>query len=130
MKSKATFLVALVLVPLSFLQAIETERSLDFVNDVSPVLTKESCNTGACHAKAGNGQNGFKLSVLGFEPQEDYEHIVKEGRGRRVFAAAPEESLLLLKATNLVPHGGGKKLDTNSENYRVEFLSEIGRAHV
>ncbi|MEI6873145.1 MAG: DUF1549 domain-containing protein, partial [Verrucomicrobiota bacterium] len=119
MKSKVTLRLALLLVPFSFAQALETERSLDFVNDVSPVLTKASCNTGACHAKAGNGQNGFKLSVLGFEPQEDYEHIVKEGRGRRVFAAAPEESLLLLKGTNVVPHGGGKKLDPNSENYRV-----------
>ncbi len=119
MKSKVTLRLALVLFPFSFAQAIEAERSLDFVNDVAPILTKESCNTGACHAKAGNGQNGFKLSVLGFEPQEDYEHIVKEGRGRRVFAAAPEESLLLLKGTNVVPHGGGKKLDPNSENYRV-----------
>jgi hypothetical protein len=121
MKNKVPhwFWLALALVPSSLSQAIGAERALDFVNDVSPIVTKESCNTGACHAKAGNGQNGFKLSVLGFEPQEDYEHIVKEGRGRRVFAAAPEESLFLLKATNVVPHGGGKKLDPNSENYRV-----------
>ncbi|MEI6712254.1 MAG: DUF1549 domain-containing protein [Verrucomicrobiota bacterium] len=111
--------LSLFLIPAVLSHAAETERSLDFVNDVSPIITKESCNTGACHAKAGNGQNGFKLSVLGFEPQEDYEHIVKEGRGRRVFAAAPEESLLLLKGANIVPHGGGKKLDPNSENYRV-----------
>src|SRR5689334_22032861 len=83
--------------------------ALSFLNDVMPILTKAGCNAGACHAKAGMGQRGFRLSLLGFEPAEDYEHIVKEGKGRRVFAVAPEQSLLLLKATNTVPHGGGKK---------------------
>jgi len=98
--------------------AAEPSRPLGFVNDVAPILTKASCNSGGCHAKAGNGQNGFRLSLLGFEPQEDYEHIVKEGHGRRVFPAAPEQSLLLLKASNTVPHGGGKRLDPSSEEYQ------------
>ncbi len=104
----------------------EPARPLGFVNDVAPILTKASCNSGACHAKAGNGQNGFRLSLLGFEPQEDYEHIVKEGRGRRVFPAAPEQSLLILKAANIVPHGGGKRLDPNSESYQrlVRWIGE------
>lgn len=84
---------------------------LNFVNDIVPILTKADCNTGGCHAKAITGQRGFRLSLLGFEPQEDYEHIVKEGRGRRIFPAAPDQSLLLLKAANIVPHGGGKKVD-------------------
>jgi len=83
-------------------------RPTSFVNDVVPVLTKASCNTGACHAKAIVGQRGFRLSLLGFEPQEDYEHIVKEGKGRRVFPPAPEQSLLILKGANIIPHGGGK----------------------
>lgn len=98
--------------------ADEPARPLGFVNDVMPILTKASCNSGSCHAKAGNGQNGFRLSLLGFEPQEDYEHIVREGHGRRVFPAAPEQSLVLLKATNTVPHGGGKRLDPSSESYK------------
>jgi hypothetical protein len=96
-----------------------TVAPLNFVNDVVPILTKAGCNAGACHAKAGNGQNGFRLSLLGFEPQEDYEHIVKEGHGRRVFPAAPEQSLLLLKAANIVPHGGGKRLEVDSEAYQT-----------
>lgn len=100
-------------------RAAEPARELNFVNDISPILTKATCNSGGCHAKAGNGQNGFRLSLLGFEPEEDYEHIVKEGRGRRVFPAAPEQSLLLLKAANIVPHGGGKKLDPNSDGYKM-----------
>ncbi|MBL9117020.1 MAG: DUF1553 domain-containing protein [Verrucomicrobiaceae bacterium] len=92
------------------------ERSLNFTNDIVPIFTKASCNSGGCHGKA-SGQNGFKLSLLGFEPTEDYEHIVKEARGRRVFPAAPDRSLLLTKAVNSTPHGGGKKLDVGSEDY-------------
>src|SRR5687768_10503582 len=91
--------------------AAEPSRPMSFVNDIVPILTKASCNTGACHAKAGTGQRGFRLSLLGFEPQEDYEHIVKEGKGRRVFPPAPEQSLLVMKASNATPHGGGKKLE-------------------
>lgn len=106
--------------------AAEASRPLNFVNDIAPILTKANCNSGGCHAKAGSGQRGFKLSLLGFEPQEDYEHIVKEGKGRRVFPPAPEQSLLVLKAASIVPHGGGKKLEPGSENYKalVRWISE------
>lgn len=97
----------------------EQGKTVSFVNDVVPVLTKAGCNSGACHAKAGQGQNGFQLSLLGFEPQEDYEHLVKEARGRRVFAASPDQSLLLMKASGRVPHGGGQRLDSASEGYRL-----------
>ena len=92
---------------------------VSFVNDVVPVLTKAGCNAGACHAKAGMGQNGFQLSLLGFEPQEDFDHLVKESRGRRVFAASPERSLLLLKASGRLPHGGGVRLEPGSEGYAL-----------
>ena len=99
--------------------AAEPPRAASFVNDVVPVLTKSGCNSGACHAKAGMGQNGFQLSLLGFEPQEDYDHLVKEARGRRVSAASPDESLLLRKASNRTPHGGGLRLDPASPEYRA-----------
>ncbi|HWL09067.1 MAG TPA: DUF1549 and DUF1553 domain-containing protein [Planctomicrobium sp.] len=99
---------------------------LSFINDISPILTKSGCNAGPCHAKAGNGQNGFRLSLLGFEAAEDYEHIVKESRGRRISPLAPEQSLLLTKATNTVPHTGGKRIDINSESYQrvVQWITE------
>lgn len=93
------------------------ERPVSFVNDVMPILTKAGCNAGVCHAKAGNGQNGFQLSLLGFEPQEDFQHLVKEGRGRRLFAGVPDRSLLLLKASGQMPHGGGVRLNASSEGY-------------
>ena len=52
---------------------LAAERAISFPNDVVPVLTKAGCNIGVCHAKAGGGQNGFQLSVLGFEPRDDYD---------------------------------------------------------
>jgi len=91
---------------------------INFANQIVPIFTKAGCNAGGCHGKA-SGQNGFKLSLLGFEPGEDYEHIVKEARGRRVFPAAPENSLLLLKGINATPHGGGKRLDPKSDDYEL-----------
>jgi len=87
---------------------------VSFTHDVMPLLTKAGCNAGACHAKAIVGQNGFRLSLLGFEPADDHEHLVRESRGRRVVVAAPDESLLLLKATGRVPHGGGARLSAGS----------------
>ncbi|MDX1962183.1 MAG: DUF1549 domain-containing protein [Pirellulales bacterium] len=91
---------------------------VNFANEVVPVFTKYSCNSGGCHGKA-SGQNGFKLSLLGFEPREDFEHLVKEARGRRIFPAAPERSLLLLKAIGAAPHGGGARIEQGSPGYRV-----------
>ena len=89
-----------------------------FTTDVRPLLTKLGCNSGGCHGKA-TGQNGFKLSLLGYEPQDDYEAIAHEARGRRLFPANPPKSLLLLKATGTIAHGGGRVLDADSEAYSV-----------
>ena len=95
------------------------DRPVSFVNDVVPVLTKAGCNMGVCHAKAGGGQNGFQLSLLGFEAAEDFEHIVLEGRGRRLSFGNPDQSLLLLKASGQVPHGGGQRLPKASPGYAM-----------
>lgn len=91
---------------------------VSFPNRIVPIFTKTGCNAGGCHGKAG-GQNGFRLSLLGFEPTEDYEHLLKEARGRRLFPASPENSLLLLKATGTLPHGGGKRVETDSDDYKL-----------
>lgn len=94
-------------------------QQVSFTNDVVPILTKAGCNQGACHAKAGGGQNGFELSLLGFEPLDDHEMIAKADRGRRVQLAAPERSLLLRKAVGDVPHGGGQRLKRDSQEYQT-----------
>ncbi|MBX3413545.1 MAG: DUF1549 domain-containing protein [Pirellulales bacterium] len=91
---------------------------LTFELDVMPVLTAAGCNAGACHGKA-RGQNGFQLSLLGFDPDFDYAAIALEARGRRVFPASPEKSLLLEKATMAVSHGGGRRLDPAGPQYDV-----------
>ncbi|MEZ6086660.1 MAG: hypothetical protein R3C05_01240 [Pirellulaceae bacterium] len=96
-----------------------SSRPVSFTNDVVPILTKAGCNAGVCHAKAGGGQNGFQLSLFGFEPDEDYRYLVLEGRGRRLFPADPDRSLLLRKAIGAVPHGGGVRLDRSSESYAM-----------
>jgi len=89
-----------------------------FERDVEPILARHGCNAGACHGKA-RGQNGFALSLLGFDPDFDYAAITAEGKGRRVFPASPDASLLLHKASGRVPHGGGKKLAVTDPAYDV-----------
>jgi hypothetical protein len=92
-------------------------RPVSFEQDVIPILTKATCNGGGCHGKA-EGQGGLKFSVFGFDPAADFQALVSESRGRRVFPAAPENSLFLMKATGLTPHGGGKKIDRDGHRYR------------
>lgn len=89
-----------------------------FEHDVLPILSRFGCNSGGCHGKA-EGQNGFKLSVFGFDPDADWSAIVQEGRGRRVFPPVPDRSLLLAKASGGVPHGGGVRIGRNTASYRV-----------
>ena len=91
---------------------------LRFSADVAPILTRLGCNSGGCHGKS-TGQNGFKLSLLGFEPAMDHAALAKEARGRRLFPAAPDQSLLLLKGAGQLPHGGGRRLDVDSDDFRV-----------
>jgi hypothetical protein len=91
---------------------------LSFTRDVLPVLARAGCAAGACHAKA-EGQNGFKLSVFSYDPKHDYAEIVKDARGRRVFPAAADESLLLRKPLGLMPHEGGKRFEAGSETHRL-----------
>lgn len=94
------------------------QQPVSFVNQILPVFTKLGCNSGGCHGKQ-SGQNGFRLSLLAFDPDLDYETLVHEGRGRRVFPSAPDASLLLQKGAGIVPHGGGKKMEADSDEYRM-----------
>ena len=93
---------------------------INFKNQIVPIFTKLGCNSGGCHGKA-SGQNGFKLSLLGFYPGDDYEFLVKEDRGRRLFPSSPGESLLLTKPTGRSPHGGGKRMEVGSYEYRMIY---------
>ncbi|MCA8992194.1 MAG: DUF1553 domain-containing protein [Planctomycetaceae bacterium] len=83
---------------------------IDFERDVQPVLTRFGCNSGPCHGKQ-RGQNGFQLSLRGFDSDFDYAALTHEALSRRVVLTRPEQSLLLKKATGELPHGGGVRLE-------------------
>lgn len=91
---------------------------VSFRHELVPALTKLGCNQGACHGSQ-HGKGGFKLSLLGFEPEPDYTAIVKSAEGRRVTPSSPEDSLLLIKPTLQIAHGGGKKMVEGSREYEL-----------
>lgn len=98
--------------------AADEPRRFNFETDIVPVLNKFGCNTSGCHGKA-EGQNGFKLSVFGSDPDLDYRALTMEGRGRRVFPASPEQSLLLRKMSGGTPHGGGVRIEPERPEYAL-----------
>ena len=93
-------------------------RAYHFNNDITPLLNRFGCNSSGCHGHA-EGQNGFKLSVFGFDPAGDYDALTKQGRGRRILPASPEHSLLLAKPTMAVPHKGGLRFPVDSPAYKI-----------
>ncbi len=96
----------------------EKKQEVDFVNDLVPVFTKYGCNGGGCHGKSG-GQNNFRLSLLGYEPWNDHDYLVRESRGRRISPAAPEHSLIVMKATGEIPHEGGIRMQKGSPDHQM-----------
>ncbi|NDB77473.1 MAG: hypothetical protein EB141_17835, partial [Verrucomicrobia bacterium] len=89
-----------------------------FQTDVAAVISKAGCNLGTCHGNA-TGKGGFKLSLRGGDLDYDFTALVQDQFGRRVNVVVPDESLLLLKATQAVAHEGGKRFDQNSWEYRT-----------
>ncbi len=106
------------------------ETPLSFERAVSPVLTKTGCNGSGCHGGV-KGRGGFKLSLNSLNPRDDYDWIVRGGvyhvlspeAGEplvpRIDLAEPAESLLLKKPTFAIPHGGGPRFDTDSQEYEA-----------
>ncbi len=98
--------------------ALDDKRQIDFSNEIEPLLSRFGCNAGGCHGKA-SGQNGFKLSLFGFDTDFDYQALVQEGRGRRISQTASDRSLLLRKAAGQAPHGGGRRIEPGTEAYHL-----------
>lgn len=118
----------MVCLPVLFLPVLrgeESSPSVSFRNDVMPHLVAAGCAAGGCHSKP-DGQNNFQLSVFGFDSGHDYHEIVRDNRGRRISRSAPEESLLLKKATGVIPHEGGRRFGNTSDAYRtiVEWIRQ------
>jgi hypothetical protein len=99
-------------------EAMDKPFDWSFRNHVQPVLAKNGCSSGACHGAAA-GQNGFKLSLRGYDDEGDFLTLTRAAFGRRVIPSDPARSLMLLKPTGAVPHKGGKRFDVDSMDYRV-----------
>ncbi len=114
--TKRSPILLLFLLALAVLEAAPDSPS--FRNDVLPILSKAGCNSGPCHGALA-GKNGFRLSLRGYDPVSDYFSLTREALGRRLVKMAPARSLILLKPTLTLPHGGGKRFDVDSPEYRV-----------
>jgi hypothetical protein len=98
--------------------AVEKPVEPSFRNDVQPLLAKAGCSAGACHGAAA-GQNGFKLSLRGYDNEGDFLALTRNAFGRRIIPSDPGRSLILLKPTAAVPHKGGKRFEAGSLDYKV-----------
>ncbi len=95
-----------------------SSRPWDFGEDIVPILTRLGCNTGSCHGRL-EGQNGFHLSLFGYDPVGDYQAIARDGGQRRLSRMAPDASLFLVKASGRAPHGGGRRAAIGSPEYQT-----------
>jgi len=93
-------------------------KNASFVMDVVPVLNKGGCSLGGCHASQF-GKGGFKLSLFGYAPEQDYPEIARDDRQRRISILQPEKSLILEKASMAIAHGGGRRFTKDSYEYRI-----------
>jgi hypothetical protein len=108
--------VAAIIAPL--VAAPRETPKLSFVKDIVPIFTKSGCANSNCHGSI-RGQAGFKLSLFGYEPDLDYNAIVKAQDGRRINRTDPAKSLILMKPTFSTPHGGGERFKTGSLEYEA-----------
>ena len=89
-----------------------------FSRHVVGVFSRAGCNNGTCHG-AVQGKNDFRLSLFGAKPEFDYQQITRHHRGRRIDLNDVDRSLILLKASARVPHGGSKVLKLESPEYQI-----------
>ena len=94
--------------------AVPETAAVDFENDLIPVFTRYGCNAGACHG-AAIGRGGFKLSLFGGNPRADFDAIVRQLEGSRINLTRPEQSLIILKPTESITHGGGERFDLDHD---------------
>ncbi len=103
--------------PVNVVDIVEAQP-VDFIRDVNPVMTKLGCNAGTCHG-AKEGKVGFKLSLRGYDPIYDVRSLKDDLAARRLNAASPDDSLMLLKATAGVPHEGGQRTKLGEKYYEI-----------
>lgn len=104
------------------------DEPFNFQRRIGGILTKHGCNDSSCHGGV-KGRGGFKLSLNSLHPLEDHQWIVKGGTYQvmsmepagpltpRINLNQPEKSLLLLKPTLEIAHGGGLRFTPDSKGY-------------
>ena len=95
-----------------------TIEKVDFERHVVALLGRMGCASGSCHGSF-QGKGGFQLSLFGYDPAKDHQALVREAAGRRISLSDPANSLLLLKATGQVEHGGMTRFGKESWQYRL-----------
>src|SRR5688500_5036489 len=118
MRTRCGFQVAAALLLAAVLTPAANAEDWSFRNHVQPILAKFGCSSGACHGAAA-GQNGFRLSLRGYDDEGDWRSLTRHALGRRIVPADPSASLLVQKPTGAVPHKGGVKFGADSLEYRV-----------
>jgi hypothetical protein len=93
-------------------------KEVRFERHVAPLLGRYGCNAGTCHGSF-QGKGGLRLSLFGYSAELDYTALTRDGLGRRVNVAEPEDSLLLLKPTMRMPHQGGHRFEEGSWSHHV-----------
>jgi hypothetical protein len=95
-----------------------TVSQVDFERHVMGVFGRMGCNSGSCHGSF-QGKGGLQLSLFGYDPEMDYQALTRQVQGRRINTTDPDQSLLLLKATGQVPHGGATRFGRSSWAYAL-----------
>ncbi len=113
-----TALIGLLALPAVAQDAEKTEKHVEFLRDIAPILDRSGCSVAECHGKFG-GRGGLQVSLLTLSPEDDFAPLVTQARGRRVNFAAPERSLLLTKATGQMMHRGGTRFAVGSPQYNT-----------
>jgi hypothetical protein len=93
-------------------------EKVDFERHLMGLFGRMGCNAGSCHGSF-QGKGGFRLSLFGYDPDKDYFAVTRDMMGRRINAVDPDRSLLLLKATGQVEHGGGVRFGRDSWQYQL-----------
>lgn len=97
---------------------VKATRPVDYLHDVTPVLSRLGCNQGTCHGSA-QGKNGFKLSLRGYDSIYDVRSLTDDLAGRRTNPVAPDNSLMLQKGSGRVPHMGGTLTVPGEAHYEI-----------
>ncbi len=107
----------------------EEKRPVAFESEVLVALSKQGCNSGACHGSP-SGKGNFRLSLRAFDRVLDELTLIREDFGRRVNPIEPEQSLLLLKPLMKLTHGGGKQLSKEDSAFKIlrDWIAEGAKA--